>query len=49
MDYDLPEEGVEAFHSLYDRLSSYLVEKEAYDRVATLEVVSEEISGAFHL
>ncbi|XP_040361689.1 uncharacterized protein LOC112203363 [Rosa chinensis] len=44
MDYDLPEEGIEAFHSLYERLSSYLVEKEAYDRVATLEIVNEEFS-----
>ncbi|XP_061999025.1 uncharacterized protein LOC133716331 [Rosa rugosa] len=38
------EEGIEAFHSLYERLSSYLVEKEAYDRVATLEIVNEELS-----
>ncbi|XP_062020853.1 uncharacterized protein LOC133737271 [Rosa rugosa] len=44
MDYDLPEEGIEAFHSLYERLSSYLVEKEAYDRVATVEIVNEEFS-----
>ncbi|XP_024171492.1 uncharacterized protein LOC112177435 [Rosa chinensis] len=44
MDYDLPEEGIEAFYSLYERLSSYLVEKEAYDRVATLEIVNEEFS-----
>ncbi|XP_040372973.1 uncharacterized protein LOC121052309 [Rosa chinensis] len=44
MDYNLPEGGIEAFHSLYERLSSYLVEKEAYDRVATLEVIHEEIS-----
>ncbi|XP_024156255.1 uncharacterized protein LOC112164267 [Rosa chinensis] len=38
------EEEVEAFHSLYERLSSYLVEKEAYDRVATLEIVNEEFT-----
>ncbi|XP_024172319.1 uncharacterized protein LOC112178398 [Rosa chinensis] len=44
MDYDLPEEGVEAFHSLYEILSSYLVEKEAYNRVVTLEAVNEELS-----
>ncbi|XP_024190360.1 uncharacterized protein LOC112194342 [Rosa chinensis] len=44
MDYNLPEGGIEAFHSLYERLSSYLVEKEAYDRVATLEVVHKELS-----
>ncbi|XP_024178002.1 uncharacterized protein LOC112183920 [Rosa chinensis] len=44
MDYDLPDEGIEAFHWLYERLSSYLVEKEAYDCVATLEIVNEEFS-----
>ncbi|XP_040364382.1 uncharacterized protein LOC121049957 [Rosa chinensis] len=45
MDCDLSEEGVESFHSIYERLSSYLVEKEAYDRIATLEVVDEELSN----
>ncbi|XP_024171546.1 uncharacterized protein LOC112177487 [Rosa chinensis] len=44
MDYDLSGEGIEAFQSLYERLSSYLVEKEAYDRIATLEAVNEELS-----
>ncbi|XP_040369443.1 uncharacterized protein LOC121051299 [Rosa chinensis] len=43
MDYDLTEEGMEAFHSIHERLSSYMVEKEAYDRIATLEVVNEEL------
>ncbi|XP_024156147.1 uncharacterized protein LOC112164144 [Rosa chinensis] len=44
MDYDLTEEGLEAFHSIHERLSSYMVEKEAYDRIATLEVVNEELA-----
>ncbi|XP_024196954.1 uncharacterized protein LOC112200165 [Rosa chinensis] len=44
MDYDLLEEGIEAFRSIHERLSSYMVEKEAYDRIATLEVVNEELS-----
>ncbi|XP_040361811.1 uncharacterized protein LOC121049215 [Rosa chinensis] len=44
MDYDLIEEGMEAFHSIHERLSSYMVEKEAYDRAATLEVVNEELA-----
>ncbi|XP_024195581.1 uncharacterized protein LOC112198681 [Rosa chinensis] len=44
MDYDLTEEGIEAFHSIHERLSSYMVEKEAYDRIATLEVVNEELA-----
>ncbi|XP_024171593.1 uncharacterized protein LOC112177542 [Rosa chinensis] len=44
MDYDLTEEGMEAFHSIHERLSSYMVEKEAYDRIATLEVVNEEFA-----
>ncbi|XP_040367305.1 uncharacterized protein LOC112177605 [Rosa chinensis] len=38
------EEEVEAFHSLYERLSLYLVETEAYDRVSTLEIVNEEFT-----
>ncbi|XP_040369471.1 uncharacterized protein LOC121051315 [Rosa chinensis] len=44
MDYDLSAEGIEDFHSIYKRLSSYLVEKEANDRIVTLEVVNEELS-----
>ncbi|XP_062003261.1 uncharacterized protein LOC133720801 [Rosa rugosa] len=44
MECDLPQEEVQALLSLYDRLSSYLIEKEAYERVATLEYIDEEFS-----
>ncbi|XP_024199795.1 uncharacterized protein LOC112202995 [Rosa chinensis] len=44
MDYNLSAEEIEAFHSIHERLLSYMVEKDAYDRIATLEVVNEELS-----
>ena len=37
------EEEEHACLSLYERLHTYLVEAEAYDRVATIEYVKEDV------